>query len=664
MRPSPPPRRAHLALLAATLFLFALSYVALNQEVGSDPKFTLLVSQALVDHGTIRLDAYQNDELLGRPFADYVNSKEIVLRNGHFYYYFPAGPSILSLPAVAAARWLGLDMRTTHNFELQRLLAALFPPAIFLVLYSLGCAYLPGRASFLLALIFVLGSSLISTLGIALWSLNFSTLAISLSLLLLTQIAPGREPKFQPSHVRASATRSVLLGLLLFIAFFARASAVAFILPALLYLLWRDWRQALRAGLTAALLLALFLAWNRLEFGTWLPDYYAVARLQVERASPLVGILGNLVSPSRGLFVFMPYLLVPLVLALLTPRRLLRQPLAWLCLAWLVAQLWLVARAASWWGGTSFGPRLLTDALPAVYWLTLILLAPLFGADMPPGRGRSFAWATFLLLGGLAVFVHSYQGLFNQATARWNAYIRPVPPAGESGWGDLFNPRYAQPLATNPMLCRIEADRLANYLPQDTWLITYTLGETITQQADQAVPLNPPQFSRQPPPTPAPPPNPQPIPAGPYRAYLPAITRPGNQAILLGWAEPTDNLRWSQCPTAEILFRPAGLPPNTTHLTLTLSGLTLGPQQVTLALNGTPIGTLAWEEHLSTQQLTFDAGLLRPGTLNRLAFSFPDAHAPPMTTRPGMLRPAFDQRPLGLSFAGLRLEAAAPGREP
>src|SRR5438067_2143318 len=83
-------------------------------------------------------------------------------------------------------------------------------------------------------------------------------------------------------------------------------------------------------------------------------------------APPLEGLYGVLLSPSRGLFVYSPFLLFAIAPFLRAWRE--RGGVA-LLLRWLgVATVALVvayALYAEWWGGRVYGARFLTDALPA-----------------------------------------------------------------------------------------------------------------------------------------------------------------------------------------------------------------------------------------------------------------------------------------------------------
>lgn len=636
-------RNSRIWLLVSSLVIFLLTFFSLNKDTGSDPKLTLLVAQSVLENGTIRLDAYQGDSILNLPFSSYLaNGSILASPEGHFYNYFPLGPSIFALPAVAIARLWGLDMRLPGSEQVQYWLAALTSTAVFLLIYALARAYLDTLSSYLIAFVSVLGSSFVSTLGTAWWSHNPAVIFILLILLLLVGQAHDR------------SANPYLLGLLLFLTYFARAGTAPFILVVLVYLFFQARGLFWRAAGTAAFLLALLLLWTHGEYGQWLPAYFSVARLQVIRTPTWVGILGNLISPSRGLFIFSPYLLLAITGAIWFWRDLRRQPLVWLCLAWFILQLWLVARAASWWGGASFGPRLLTDALPALVLLTILVWQA--AEKRLSRRGYRIMIAVYLGLGFLAALLHVGQGLYSRPAVLWNFYIQPRFSSTTGGLGDLFTWRYAQPLATNSMLCRIEQEKMAAYLPGDQTLAPYFFGDALTIRADRALEYDP--FAPQMAETGAAVDNSTPPDTATwsYRYHLPLVAKQGNLALFWGWSDPEPAWRWSRCATASLLLRLGEEPKAEADYMLLLKAGAFGPQTVSVELNGKPIGAfiLSGEAGLTENvALPVDAALLRPFAENTITIQFSNPHYPRPSWENGRLQ--FDQRLLALSFMELRL---------
>jgi len=639
-----PIQRIRIFLIVGGLLVFFLAYFSINTDTGSDPRLTLVVSQALLETGEPFLDPYASDILLGQPFDSYVADGDILELNGRYANYFPLGPSLISVPFVLIANSLGYDMRTADNYELQRILSAATVLLVFLLAYALARTYLDNWPSLVLAFVAVLGSSLVSTLGTALWSHNYAVLFTGAALLIIAREAIGKSSSYSP----------VLVGLLLFLSFINRPSTVAFILPALAYILWRQRRVFFIAALTSAVLLGGYLTWNAMQTGVWLPSYFSTARLQVVRAPLWIGVAGNLISPSRGLLIFSPFLLPVLAGYVIYWRSLLRQPIVWLCLVWFGLQLVIITRAASWWGGWSFGPRLLTDIWPGLIVLAAILWAYLLESSTTKTQ-HAFAY-TFLALGAIAIILNVVQGLYSQPTSRWNDYIDPAPsPSDDSQFGDLFNWRYAQPLASNGMLCAMERAAVLAYPEEELPISPSSLGQPFLASGGlTGWDLSPVSSYAYPQTTTAAPKVDIPHPVA-GQSFLPLIGVPAYSPFYLGWSAPTsfpENQvsRWSQCPEAEIWLN---LAPGSDaeSILLTVTGLTNSAQEVTIAINGQQAGAMQWSGQLETQTITFPTSMLSDEGLTHLMFSFPAAHFPNLR----------DQRPLGLALVELTLSQGSAG---
>jgi len=132
--------------------------------------------------------------------------------------------------------------------------------------------------------------------------------------------------------------------------------------------------------------------------------------------------MGNLVSPSRGLFVFCPILLVVLVLVVSRWRALTSQALALIALLAIALITLSAATYPVWWGGYCYGPRFLTDAIP---WFVLLAILAL---SATPEEYRRLHTPTvmagaFLLLFSIAI---NARGALAMATFDWNDK-RPIP---------------------------------------------------------------------------------------------------------------------------------------------------------------------------------------------------------------------------------------------
>ncbi len=584
-------------LLLLSLVAFFLTRYSLIYGAGSDPRYTLIVSQSIIENGTIQLNTYQNDRIWGAT-ANFDADLNILEYNGRYYNYFPLGPSLLSVPAVLITKAVGWDMRLAQdNINAQRLLSSFSIVLLLWIVYFTTRLLLNPRDSLVITAVSLFGSTLISTLSVALWSVNFSVIFIGLALWLILRYEVGKSDTVHPAA----------LGMLLFLAFFCRAASAAFILPVFLYLLFKNWRQMMQTAVSAAIPLALFLLYSQYEFGSWLPIYYSVARFQVQRTPLWLALAGHLVSPSRGIFVFVPTLIL-LIPALFWQRRHLRKrPLIWLCLSWIGLQLFIASRAAIWWGGHSFGPRILTELMLAFTLLTALVWQQ--GRAHLAVHSQKLWQMGYLLLGITAVYIHSYQGLYNYSVAVWNVAIteHAAPPL-TSPYGDLFNWRIPQFLASNEMLCQLEETRTRDALAQAPLLVPYSWGTALRYDADKQVEM------------------------AATAAWLreESESLPTTQALFLGW-ELIDNNRAphraAACDKLHILFAVDELP--TEPIQLTINTATFGEQTAVFFLNDQPIGEWTFQQQpklaTETAVFTIDPQYFRPNLLNDLTIQLPNA---------------------------------------
>lgn len=407
---SRPGVRVIAALILFVLLTMGMFYFSGNRDSYSDPFCSLIASQSIVENGTIKLDSY-SDRLPAKKCRHEVR--------GHIYDFYPPGTALISTPFVYLAGKLGYDMLDTrHNATLQTLLTMLFTPGIFLLLFFIGRCYVPDKMSFIISAVFFWGSPLTSTLGTALWNHSLSVLFVTSALYLIVRFETGR----------ANAMNPFLMGLFLFLSFFTRPTAMVFILVILGYLLFRDRRVLFKTAAISMSFLLLFLLFSELEYGQMLLPYY-LRHLPVEHPFWLT-LFALLFSPSRGMLVFSPFLVIVFLGVIAQAGRLSKEPLFWTMAIWIPAHLYLILRTPSWIGGNSYGPRLQLDALIA--WAVLAFMAL---GRCEEGRVKVFSrnFMAFFLIGGiLGIWINSYQGLFNPMAKSWgdNPYLRP--PEGHS----------------------------------------------------------------------------------------------------------------------------------------------------------------------------------------------------------------------------------------
>jgi hypothetical protein len=271
-----------------------------------------------------------------------------------------------------------------------------------------------------LAAAFAFGTNTWMISSQALWQHGTGELLIALALLLV--VAP------------ASSVRTALLGTVCVLMAANRPPDALIAGAFVLFTVWSRRRNALWLLAGAAVPLAALLYYN-LNFIGHVAGGYALGKApnEIFFRGDWSGVAGLLVSPTRGLLVFSPFLVfvpVGLLQRLRAPDS--RGLAAALGLA-VIAQL-LIYSQTDWRAGVSWGPRYLTDLLPILVWM----LAP------APLVLRPLTRALLLLVMAGSVVVQ-FIGAFWYTTAS-DELIYADNPASMRGAWNLHN----VPLLTEP----------------------------------------------------------------------------------------------------------------------------------------------------------------------------------------------------------------------
>ncbi len=303
------------------------------------------------------------------------------LVHGRVVSNYPVLPGILNVPVYAAARLAHVDLYR-HRFFFSMLTASGIAALSVLFLYlALKRVCRSEKEALLFALIYAFGTTVWSVASRGLFQHGPSVLFLSIALWALYR-GGGSIP---------------IAGLALSLAVINRPTNVLIALPLALYVL-RYERRRFAAFLALALPAALFHVWYANAYwGSPFSSAQDVSRANFAGAFGK-GLAGLLVSPSRGLFVFTPVFLFALpagAAAFRTAppgsRRLPRY-----LVAGVLTTIGLYSFWTMWWGGHTFGYRLITEVAP----LLTILVASYW-----PAVARSRA-ATAAL--GLAIVLSLY----------------------------------------------------------------------------------------------------------------------------------------------------------------------------------------------------------------------------------------------------------------
>jgi hypothetical protein len=376
------PSRRRLPRWAAPLLLGLLCLVVYNanlRTIGSGDTLPARYLPLVVLHdGTVDLDANRALVAHGHPIrarwssdpkpevegdAAYFSPTAywmVRTPRGHRISLYPIVAPLLATPLyVPVALWL--NGRGWQQPEVDRvaevmekfsasLFAAIAAVLMFLLLRREG-----NRWALPLTLAFAFGTNTWVVSSQALWQHGSAELLITLALLLVTG--------------RASAPRITLLGLVCVLIAANRPPDVLLAMGFLGFAVWRSRRDALWLVAGGALPLALLLAYNVDATGQLIGGYAAPGGDQTSFLDlGVLGIPALLISPTRGLLVFTPFL----VFVVVGLRQRLRTPgqreLA-IALGVAAAVQFLLYSQIDWRAGGSWGPRYLTDLLPILMWM-------------------------------------------------------------------------------------------------------------------------------------------------------------------------------------------------------------------------------------------------------------------------------------------------------
>lgn len=417
-------------LVAGILFITALVvfwFSPVSQV--SDSHYSLLLSESLLKHRSFALDHYAIPHLEPQSGVrdDYVANGsmwQIEQSNGHLYYYFPPGSSILSLPYVAFANLFRISVaREDGSYDpqaevrLETGLAAILMAAFAGVLFFTARSMLILHWAVIVTLAATFGSQIWSTTSRALWSQTWETLLVSLVILILVRRECGKHP-----------LNPIVLATLLAWIYFVRPGGIVVILAVSLYVFLWHRETRIKFLITGGIWLALFLVYSWIHFGQVIPNYYKPTRLRLDLFP--VALLGNLISPARGLFIYVPILLFVSYLLVSYRSYLKHTKLVALALLVIVSHLVLVSSFANrwgdWWGGASYGPRYTADLVPWFSLLAIIAVRAMLTWRREQNRRSTtnlrLQLATGALLLVLSIFINA-RGALSSETWKWTQPI-------------------------------------------------------------------------------------------------------------------------------------------------------------------------------------------------------------------------------------------------
>lgn len=397
-------------ILLTTAFLLITFGNKVNRYTNSDARCSILLSDTILTHRTIKLDHYGENFINSQGYfigKDLLVTQGYVIqkKNGHYYYYFPIGTPIAIIPFVAIAKGFGFNIVQSEE-AIQIAIAAVISTLILLFMIKLAQLFVSYLHSIIIASIFWFGTSLVSTCGTALWSHNLSTLFGLLAIYYTIKMTKNNNYNLWP-----------VISITLFAAYLCRPTMLLLYPFILFYIFTYNKRiVSLIVGLIVFHFF-LFISFSIYEFKQILPDYYLPQR--ISGSSFFQALYGNLLSPSRGLFIFSPFILFSWVCFYFSDKKWeIKKSWLLIAIAWPLLHLVAISKFPHWWGGWSFGSRFMTEAIPGIFLLS-IYTWPI----KVKGKLSQIFIVLLILSSVFSIYVNSIQGLYNPYTRFWN--IKP-----------------------------------------------------------------------------------------------------------------------------------------------------------------------------------------------------------------------------------------------
>lgn len=362
-----------LAIVAGCFVVFSMNF----RELGlADTVPSTLLAASIVRDFDLTLDEFQ--PLLDEPGADprttlrrqMAWTSAILTERGHLRSLYPVGAAVLAAPVYAVRLAFGplrhfADYRATAKTA-AALIAALSAGFVFLALLR----FTNRRTAACLALVYALGTSVWVIASQALWQHGPALLCLAIGVWAALRLAE-RDDRRDALVVSIAVAMTIV----------CRPQNLPASFAVFAFALATRPRRFLDLALPGAVIGGLLVGYNVHAFGKISGAYEAIyaspghvwrgLTARTAFTGPLVeGLAGILVSPSRGLFVYSPVLAVGLVCLALASVK---ERLARFLLGWVVVTLVFYGKNRIWWGGTSYGPRYMTElSLPLILGLGMI----------------------------------------------------------------------------------------------------------------------------------------------------------------------------------------------------------------------------------------------------------------------------------------------------
>lgn len=415
--------------LALSIAIFFIYILWPGNFSSGDSRWTLPTALSLRHQGDAELSEFQK-VMIEADYSLYTDA------NGRMYNYFPIGTSLLTIPPALVAEVLieralpGINLYDhTQNFRalgVELVIASLITAAAAGLFYALAARHLPLLPAIFVTLVFALGTGAWSMTSRTLWM--HGPLLMVFTALIYAMLLSRQQMRWL-----------FIVGVLTAFGYVVRPTASVWVVVISLYVLWQYRKQSLIYFSGAAVIAIPFILYNLSIYQMLLPPYYEASRIALHDRF-IEALLGNLISPSRGVLFFSPVLFAAIWGAYRHWRMGRWQSLDTAFWAGIVLHWVAVSSFPGWWGGTSNGPRFMLDILP---FLMLYIVYALVGIQPLTGSLRTAAQSTLGVLAAVSIFIHGSMAISPQAQL-WDTAPMSIERDTRRLW-DWLDPAFLRP---------------------------------------------------------------------------------------------------------------------------------------------------------------------------------------------------------------------------
>ncbi len=338
----------------------------------------------------------------------------IQYHSGHFLPFAPVGPAVLAVPFYVLPAAAGISAESPWLPHVEKVAAASIGALSALFVFLGLLRLVPGRTALFAAGLYALGTSTFGVSSQSLWPVGSAQFLLAVGIYLL--VRGVTDPRWTPFAAFPLAGAAL-----------CRPSAALIGLIVAVYVFHHRRRQLLPFALWAVPIAALQLAYNAAYLGSpfFPPGYVSagghVLAMTENFGAPLwKGLVGLLVSPAVGFFVYSPVFLFALTGLYRRWRAgdLLARYLAGAALAVIL----LDSKVNMWWGGANLGPRYVVEVSP--------ILAYFLAFGIPFRRG-TWTRALFTVFAAWSVYANglvafAFDGTWEHQAKLWSWSGSPI----------------------------------------------------------------------------------------------------------------------------------------------------------------------------------------------------------------------------------------------